>query len=232
MLTIRKANDRGHANHGWLDSYHTFSFAGYRDPNHMGFRSLRVINEDRVEPGQGFGTHGHESMEIISYVLDGTLAHKDSEGHEGVITPGEFQYMSAGSGIRHSEFNGSDEKPVHFLQIWIIPDAQGGTPRYAQVDIPVEEKQGAFTLVAARPGQGARFDIGQDAKLSVGRPSGEDALTYELEDGRHAWVQVTSGSVAVNGTTLEQGDAVAISEESVVTVSGPADSEVLLFDLA
>jgi redox-sensitive bicupin YhaK (pirin superfamily) len=231
MITIRKSNERGHANHGWLDSYHTFSFANYFDRRHMGFRSLRVINEDRVAPGSGFGAHGHDNMEIISYVLSGALAHKDSMGHEEMLRAGELQRISAGTGIVHCEYNASKTEPVHFLQIWLMPGAQQLTPSYEQVALPDEEKQGRFALVAAP--EGGAMKIHQDARVLIGRPEPGTALHYSLDRDRGAWVHLIRGEAAVNETDLSTGDAAAVTNESALTIQGKSpDAEVLLFDLA
>jgi redox-sensitive bicupin YhaK (pirin superfamily) len=231
MTTIRKSNERGHADHGWLNSYHSFSFADYFDRNHMGFRSLRVINEDRVRPGAGFGTHGHNNMEIISYVLSGALAHKDSMGHVETLRAGELQRMSAGTGITHSEYNGSGKEPVHFLQIWIHPEEAGLKPSYEQVKITDEEKLGKLVLVAAP--EGGAMEIHQDARVLLGQVETGKQLEYELEPKRAAWVHVVRGEASVNGKKLATGDAAAVTEEEKVAIQGEAaNSEVLVFDLA
>jgi redox-sensitive bicupin YhaK (pirin superfamily) len=231
MTTIRKSNERGHADHGWLNSYHTFSFAGYFDRKHMGFRSLRVINEDRVAPGAGFGAHGHDNMEIISYVLSGALAHKDSMGHVETLRPGELQRMSAGTGITHSEYNGSEKEPVHFLQIWLQPAQANVTPSYEQVLLREEEKAGKLVLVAA-PKDG-KMTINQDAKVWIGRPEPGKAIDYTLAPKRGAWVHVIKGDATVNGQPLATGDAAAITEEEKVSLTAQSpNTEVLLFDLA
>jgi redox-sensitive bicupin YhaK (pirin superfamily) len=234
MLTIRKSNERGHADHGWLDSHHTFSFANYHDPSYMGFRSLRVINEDRVAEGRGFGAHAHRDMEILSYVLDGKLAHKDSMGHTELLGPNEIQKMSAGSGVVHSEFNGSETEPVHFLQIWIEPKSRGTTPAYEQLKFEPAEKLDRFKLLAsAKPAAGA-VTINQDATVSVAEMTPGKKLAYELGSNRHAWLHVIRGEVNVNGKTLSTGDAVAAEgeRELALEAQGAENSEVLLFDLA
>ncbi len=232
MITIRKANDRGHADHGWLDSYHTFSFADYFDPQHMGFRSLRVINEDRVSPGKGFGTHPHRDMEIISYVLDGRLEHKDSMGTGSVIQPGDVQRMSAGSGVLHSEFNGSKTEPVHFLQIWIVPAERGIAPSYEQKTYGAAEKRGTLRVVASPDGRDGSVLVHADAVLRAGLFTKGESAELELTPGRHAWVHVARGSVRVNGKDLVAGDAAALSDEAKVRVEGVDAAEVLVFDLA
>ena len=234
MLTVRKSNERGHANHGWLDSHHTFSFANYYDPEHMGYRSLRVINEDRVAEGRGFGAHPHRDMEILSYVLKGKLAHKDNMGHIEVLGPNEIQKMSAGSGVVHSEFNGSESEPVHFMQIWIEPKSRGTTPNYEQLKFDAAEKLDRFKLLAsATPVEGAAT-INQDATVSVAELTPGKQLTYPLGGTRHAWLHVIDGNVTVNGKPLQSGDAVAAEKEQKLDVvaQGSANSEILLFDLA
>jgi quercetin 2,3-dioxygenase len=234
MLTVRKSNERGHADHGWLDSHHSFSFANYHDPAHMGYRSLRVINEDRVAEGRGFGAHAHRDMEILSYVLKGKLAHKDSMGHVEELGPNEIQKMSAGSGVVHSEFNGSETEPVHFLQIWIEPKSKGTTPAYEQIKFDAAEKLDRFKVLASsKPAEGVAT-INQDASVAVAELTPGKSLSYKLGDKRHAWLQVIHGEVKVNGTTLSSGDAVAADNESAleITAQGAANSEVLLFDLA
>ncbi len=232
MIHVRKSNERGHANHGWLDSHHTFSFADYHDPEAMGFRALRVINEDRVQPGQGFGTHGHRDMEILSYVLEGGLAHKDSTGGGGVIRPGDVQRMSAGSGVMHSEFNASRAEPVHFLQIWLVPDRRGITPGYEQKHFPPEQRQGQLRLIASPDAAEGSVKIHQDARLYGTLLGKGDSVTHTLAHGRHAWVQVARGRVRLGDVVLAAGDGAAISDERSLTLSGDEPSEVLLFDLA
>jgi redox-sensitive bicupin YhaK (pirin superfamily) len=231
MTTIRKAEERGHADHGWLNTYHTFSFAGYFDRKHMGFRTLRVINEDRVAPGAGFGAHGHENMEIISYVLSGALSHKDSMGHVETLRAGELQRMTAGTGIVHSEYNGSRSEPVHFLQIWIHPAEAGLEPGYEQMKLTGEDKRGKLALVAAP--EGGAMKIHQDARVLIGEVEAGQPLEYTLEPGRGAWVQVIRGEATVNGNRLNAGDAAAVTGEEKIAIQGEAaESEVLVFDLA
>jgi len=232
MMTIRKAADRGHANHGWLDSHHTFSFANYYDPKHMGFRALRVINDDRVDGGEGFGSHPHRDMEILSYVLEGALAHKDSTGTDGVIRPGDVQRMSAGSGVTHSEFNASKADTVHFLQIWLLPDKQGIKPSYEQKEFSDEEKRGKLRLVASPDARDGSLTIHTDARVYAGLFDRGETATLELAPKRHAWVHVARGSVKINGQPLSEGDGMAISDERAVAVEGVADAEVIAFDLA
>jgi redox-sensitive bicupin YhaK (pirin superfamily) len=232
MMTIRRASDRGHAEHGWLDSYHTFSFADYHDPKHMGFRSLRVINEDRVQAGQGFGTHGHRDMEIISYVLEGALAHKDSIGTGSVIKPGDVQRMSAGTGVRHSEFNASKTEGVHFLQIWIQPDKAGYAPSYEEKTFTPEEKRGRLRLVASPDGREGSVTIHQDASLLVGLFEQGEETSFELPAGRHAWIHVAKGIARVNGEVLHAGDAAAIDTAGTIAIGGQESAEVLVFSLA
>lgn len=234
MIRVRKSEERGHAIHGWLDSYHTFSFADYYDPKHMGFRSLRVINEDRVAPGRGFGAHGHRDMEILSYVLEGSLGHKDSMGHEQVLGPNEIQRMSAGTGVIHSEFNVSKTEPVHFLQIWIQPASTGTPSSYEQIRFQPEEKKGKLKLLAGPKGGNGVAKINQDAQVFVAELPNGDEVSYELGPQRHAWLHLIRGAATVNGTTLHTGDAAAISDEPRLTVTGAngEPSEILLFDLA
>ncbi len=232
MLEIRKAADRGTADLGWLRSRHTFSFADYYDQHHMGFGPLRVINEDRVAPGQGFGTHGHQDMEIISYVLEGALEHRDSIGTGSVIRPGDVQVMSAGTGIRHSEFNHSKTEPVHFLQIWIVPDRRGIAPRYDQKRFPDDEKRGRLRLIGSTNGEDGSVIIHQDVKLFASILSGDAEVEQPLPRGRQAWLQVARGSVEANGNRLDAGDGAAVHEESTLRLKTAADSaEILLFDL-
>lgn len=232
MTTIRKANQRGHANHGWLDTWHSFSFAGYYDPKHMGFGPLRVINEDRVSAGRGFGSHGHADMEILTYVLSGQLAHKDSMGNVETLYANDLQRISAGSGIVHSEFNGSEKEPVHFLQIWLEPEANGLKPTYEQLSLKEEDKRGKLVLVASPEG-GGPLKIHQDAKVLIGQVEAGQELTHELGAGRQAWVQVIRGAATVNGQPLETGDAAALKNEAAVKLAGTdSNTEVLVFDLA
>jgi quercetin 2,3-dioxygenase len=234
MITIRKSGDRAHFDHGWLDTRHTFSFASYQDEAHMGFRALRVINEDVVKPGEGFGRHGHRDMEILSYVLGGALAHKDSTGGGGVLRPGEVQRMSAGTGVMHSEFNGSGEEPVHFLQLWILPDRAGHAPSYEQQAYPEAERRNALRLVASPDGALGSTTIHQDARVYATLLDEGRAATLPLGKGRHAWVQVARGAVDVNGTPLRAGDGAALSDEAEVALTGkgPGAAEVLVFDLS
>ncbi len=232
MIALRKSQDRGHANHGWLDSHHTFSFAGYYDPKEMGFGTLRVINEDRVAPGMGFGTHPHKDMEIISYVLEGELAHKDSMGTGSVIRPGDVQKMSAGTGVSHSEFNPSPQKPVHFLQIWIEPNEHGVAPSYEQQNFSVEQKKGRLRLIASPDGAEGSVKIHQDARVYAAVLDGSDAVTYALPAGRSAYVHIARGAVQLNGTPLSTGDGAKISAEKELRLSGGEGAEVLLFDMA
>lgn len=233
MLNVRKAEDRGVSRISWLDSKHTFSFSDYYDPNHMGFRSLRVINDDKVAPAGGFGTHGHRDMEIITYVLDGALAHSDSLGTGSVIRPGDVQKMSAGTGIRHSEFNHSQTDPVHFLQIWIVPDRGGVAPGYQQLNFPREAKLGRLLLVASNEKRDDLIHIQQDAKMFVTvLESSDQRVTHTLASGRHAWIHVARGAANVNGQTLEAGDGAAVTDETTIEISAaPGGGEVLLFDL-
>lgn len=231
MIDIRHADERGSVNLGWLDSKHSFSFGHYVDPDHMGFGPLRVINEDRVQPGEGFPTHGHENMEIISYVLDGALEHKDSIGTGSVIRPGDVQRMSAGTGIRHSEYNPSTEHPAHFLQIWIVPDETGIEPGYEQKAFAPADRQGVLKLVAARNGRDGALTLHQDVDLYSSLLKDGDDVSLALRDGRRAWVQVARGSVQVNGEALEAGDGVALSNETALRVTAKSDTEVLIFDM-
>jgi redox-sensitive bicupin YhaK (pirin superfamily) len=232
MITLRPASARGHANHGWLDSFHSFSFADYYDPEHMGYSSLRVINEDRVKPGMGFGTHGHRDMEIVSYVLEGALEHKDNMGTGAVIVPGDIQRMSAGRGVMHSEFNASRERDVHFLQIWIQPAVRGIAPSYEQANVPVAAKRGKLALVAGPEGSGAAVTIHQDAKLYAALLDGAERVRHELAAGRRAYVHVARGSVHVNGTPMSAGDGARLDDESTITLDRGDAAEILLFDLA
>ena len=234
MIVIRRSEERGHAEKGWLNSYHTFSFADYRDPKQTGFCSLRVLNEDLVAPGKGFGAHGHRDMEIISYVVSGQLGHKDSMGHQEVLGPNEVQVMSAGSGVVHSEFNASETDPAHFLQIWIEPAKKGLPSSYQQVAFEAAEKAGRWKLLVAPERSAGVASIHQDASLAVTTLSPGEQLSYDLRPGRHAWVQVITGPISLNGHELESGDAAAISDLPQLTVKANSHSvsEVLLFDLA
>ncbi|WNG20055.1 pirin family protein [Cystobacter fuscus] len=230
MMIVRNSEARGHANHGWLDSHHTFSFGDYFDPSAMGFRSLRVINEDRVAARSGFGAHPHRDMEIITYVLDGQLEHRDSLGSVGVLRAGEMQRMTAGTGVRHSEMNNSDEE-VHFLQIWILPERKGLTPGYEQKEFPLAERQGKFRLVVSPEGQDGSLKVHQDLRLYSTVLGQGEKTEYTLAPGRHAWLQVARGAGTLNGVALEAGDGVAISEESRLELSATEPFEALLFDL-
>ena len=232
MMLIRHAAERGHANHGWLDSHHTFSFADYHDPRYMGFGPLRVINEDRVQPGKGFGTHGHRDMEIISYVLEGELAHQDSMGNGSVIRPGDVQRMSAGTGVQHSEFNHSKSELVHFLQIWIEPERAGLAPGYEQREFPAAEKRGRLRLVASRDGRDGSLTIHQDVDLYATVLGEGEAATLVLRPRRHAWVQIARGHARLNGEVLREGDGAAVSDERAVELVGAAgEAEALVFEL-
>jgi redox-sensitive bicupin YhaK (pirin superfamily) len=232
MITTRLSDDRGRANFGWLDSRHTFSFGDYYDAAHMGFGPLRVINEDRVKPGQGFGTHGHRDMEILSYVLEGALEHKDSIGTGSVIRPDDVQIMSAGTGIRHSEFNPSPDAPVHFLQIWIIPDREGIAPRYAQKTFAAAEKRGRLLLVGSSDGRDGSVVIHQDVELMASVLAPSETVSRQMRPGRKAWLQIVRGAVDVHGQRLAAGDGAAVDGESALEITGQAaDTELLLFDL-
>lgn len=232
MLQIRPAHQRGHFDHGWLDTNHTFSFADYYDPAQTGFRSLRVINEDRVAPGQGFGMHGHRDMEIVTIVLSGALEHRDSLGNGEVLRPGELQRMSAGTGIRHSEFNPSPAESVHLYQIWLLPGQKGLTPSYEQKAFPDDEKRNRLRLVASPDGRDGSLTIYQDAELYLASLAEGAGVTHSLRSGRGAWLQVLAGNVIVNDRPLAAGDGVAVSDEAALSVKAAPDAEVLLFDLA
>ena len=231
MITIRRHDDRGHAELGWLDSRHTFSFGSYHDPKYMGFRSLRVINEDRVAPGQGFGAHSHSDMEIVSYVLEGALQHRDSLGNGSVIRPGEVQRMTAGTGVTHSEFNASESALVHFLQIWIVPDRRGYEPSYEQRTIPDADKRAAFRLLAGSPGSGALVTVHQDVRLYSLSLERDQEVVYELRPDRHAWVQMARGAVTLDGQPLWRSDGAAVSEQPSLRLIGIESAELLVFDL-
>ncbi|NNE42127.1 MAG: pirin family protein [Marinicaulis sp.] len=232
MITIRKSVDRGHANHGWLDARHTFSFANYYHPDHMGYRSLRVMNEDRINPGAGFPTHGHRDMEIITYVLEGALQHKDSTGGGGVIAPGMVQYMAAGTGVEHSEFNASQTDPVHLYQIWIEPDGTGHAPAYAEREIG-DANEGVLALIASRDGREDSFKINQDADLYAARLKAGDGLSHRFAAGRAGWLQVAKGGVELpEGSIMQAGDGAKIEDVEALSLKALDDSEVLLFDLA
>jgi quercetin 2,3-dioxygenase len=230
--TIHDRNLRGYSKIGWLDSWHTFSFSGFQDPNRMGFRSLRVINDDRVIPGAGFGTHGHRDMEILTYVLEGELAHKDSLGTGSVIRPGDVQIMSAGTGIQHSEFNNSESEPVHFLQIWMLPDRQNITPRYDQLNFPLTEKQGKLRLVGSKDGRDGSVVINQDIDLYVSVLSTGDLVKFEVAQNRFAWIQVARGIATLNGESLREGDGVEINSPESLKLTTESNAEILLFDLS
>ena len=239
MITVRKSSDRGYADHGWLKSAHSFSFADYHDPRHMGFGNLRVINEDRIAPGSGFGTHGHRDMEIVSYVLDGELAHKDSMGTgsgaggaSGVIRPGDVQRMSAGNGVRHSEYNHAKDKITHFLQIWILPDKTGIPPEYEQKHFDASSKRGKLRLVASSDGRDGSLKMHADASISAGNFDGAESAQVALDPQRKAWVQVVRGEVVVNGQALGTGDAVGLEGETTLKIADGKEAEVLVFDLA
>jgi hypothetical protein len=231
MIHIRKAAERGHFDHGWLDTYHTFSFGDYHDPAHMGFRALRVINDDRVDPGQGFGMHGHRDMEIVTYVLEGALQHRDSMGNGSIIRAGEFQRMSAGTGVRHSEFNPSTDEVVHLYQIWLLPERKGLEPSYEELAADEEQKRGRFRLVASPEGAEGAMTIHQDVRLYLASLLSGQTVSHEIEPGRAAWVQVLRGSVRVLNSDLSEGDGVAVEDERAVAVQATAGCEVLLFDL-
>ncbi len=234
MLTIRRHDERGHANHGWLDTHHTFSFAHYYDPAHMGFSALRVINEDRVAPGAGFGTHPHRDMEIISYVLGGALEHRDSMGTGSVIRPGEIQYMSAGTGVRHSEFNGSDRDPLHFLQIWIMPSERGHSPRYDQRPLSREERLNRLTLAASPDGEDGSIEIRQDARLYTGILEAGRQVELDVMEGRGIWIQVACGRLRIGEHELRAGDGASTRDAGTLVLEGldhDDEAEVLVFDL-
>jgi redox-sensitive bicupin YhaK (pirin superfamily) len=232
MITIRKAEERGHIDHGWLDTYHTFSFDQYYDPSHMHFGSLRVINEDRVAPGHGFPTHSHRDMEIITYVLEGELAHKDSMGNGSIIKPGEVQRMTAGTGVAHSEANPSETEPVHLLQIWIMPNARGLTPGYEQKMFDDKLKQGKLCLIASQDGREGSVTIHQDADVYSSKLDSGQQVTHALKEKRKAWLQVARGAVTLNGIDLKQGDGAAIKDETKIEITGREPVKVLLFDMA
>lgn len=232
MIQVRKSADRGHANHGWLDTYHTFSFSSYQDRNHVHFRALRVMNEDRVEPGQGFGTHPHNDMEIVTYVLEGALEHKDSMGNGEVLRPGEFQRMTAGTGITHSEFNPSDTEPVHLYQIWLFPDQKGHTPSYEQKRFPDEQLHNRLRVVASPDAEEGSLAIHQDAKIFLSKLEAGTSLEQPLAASRHAWLQVLRGSVTLNGVPLSTSDGAAVSDERLLQIEATDAAEIMLFDLA
>ena len=230
MITIRKAEERGHFDHGWLDTYHTFSFADYYDPDFMGFRTLRVINDDRVEPGRGFGTHGHRDMEIVTFVIEGALAHRDSMGTGSIIHPGEVQRMSAGTGVMHSETNASLEEPVRLLQIWILPERRGITPGYEQKEFSEDERRGKLRLVASHDAREGSVKIHQDVAIYASLLDEGASVSHKFAENRYGWVQIARGNVEVNGYKMTEGDGAAITNESRVTISG-SGAELLLFDL-
>ncbi len=232
MITRRPGNERGHANYGWLDTYHSFSFAGYYDPKHTGFRALRVINEDRVQPGKGFGTHPHRDMEIITYVLEGALEHKDSMGNGSIIKPGDIQRMSAGTGITHSEYNPSKSERVHLLQIWILPQQEGLKPSYEQYAFKAEEKRGQLRLIASPDGRDGSVRVHQDVELYATVLAPGEQVTHRLKPHRYVWVQVPGGAAKLNGLSLQAGDGAAVSEEEILEIKANDSAELLLFDLA
>jgi len=232
MISVRRADERGHADHGWLDTRHTFSFADYHDPKYLGFRGLRVINEDRVQPGQGFPPHGHRDMEIVSYVLAGALEHKDSMGTGSVIRPGDVQRMSAGTGVRHSEYNHSKDEPVHFLQVWILPERQGLEPGYEQRHFSDADKRAGLRLIASREGTDGSVTIHADAKIYAAVVEQGQRLRHALAEHRHAWLQVARGAITLNDRPLVHGDGAAVSGEPALTIAGAERAEVLVFDLA
>lgn len=232
MIGLRKAAERGHFDHGWLDTYHTFSFGDYSDPAHMGFRSLRVINDDRVQPGQGFGMHGHRDMEIVTYVLDGALEHRDSMGNGSILRAGQLQRMTAGTGVRHSEFNPSDKEAVHLYQIWLLPERKGLKPSYEELALDEAQKRGRFCLLASPDGAEGSLTVHQDARLYLASLLPGQAEAHTIERGRAAWLQVLRGSVNLSGHDLSAGDGGAITDENTISVQAAVPSEVLLFDLA
>ncbi|PYN39211.1 MAG: quercetin 2,3-dioxygenase [Candidatus Rokuibacteriota bacterium] len=232
MISVRRADERGHADHGWLDTRHTFSFADYHDPKYVGFRGLRVINEDRVQPGQGFPPHGHRDMEIVSYVLAGALEHKDSMGTGSVIRPGDVQRMSAGTGVRHSEYNHSKDEPVHFLQVWILPERRGLEPGYEQRHFSDADKRAGLRLIASREGTDGSVTIHADAKIYAAVVEQGQRLRHALAEHRHAWLQVARGAITLNDRPLVHGDGAAVSGEPALTIAGAERAEVLVFDLA
>jgi redox-sensitive bicupin YhaK (pirin superfamily) len=232
MITIRPAHERGHADHGWLDTYHTFSFSSYRDPRHMHFRALRVMNEDVVAPGQGFGTHPHDNMEIVTYVLSGALEHRDSMGNGEVLRPGEFQRMSAGTGITHSEFNPSASEPVHLYQIWLFPAQKGIEPSYEQKRFDESERHNRLRLVASPDAADGSLTIHTDARVYLASLDAGQQVTQQLAPGRHAWLQVLRGAVTLNGQPLATSDGAAVSEETTLAIAATEEAEVMLFDLA
>jgi quercetin 2,3-dioxygenase len=231
MITVRRSHERGHANHGWLNTYHTFSFAGYHDPDHMGFRSLRVMNEDRVAPGQGFAEHPHHDMEIISYVLSGALEHRDSMGNGSVLHAGDFQRITAGTGVEHSEFNPSRSEAVHFYQIWLFPNQRGLDPSYEERSFSPAEKHNRLRLVASRDGREGSLTVHQDVDVFLGNLDGGASVSLPLRVGRHAWVQVMRGAVRLGDTMLAESDAAAVSEQPELSLTAVEPAEIMLFDL-
>jgi redox-sensitive bicupin YhaK (pirin superfamily) len=231
MLTLRKASERGHADHGWLDTWHTFSFADYYDPAHHNFRVLRVMNDDKVAAGQGFGTHPHRDMEIITYVLEGELAHKDSMGHQATLTPGEVQRITAGTGIQHSEFNPSATQPVHLYQIWIVPDAKGHTPSYAQKAFPKEGRTGRWQTIVSKDGRDGSITIHQDAVIQLAELANGQTIKHSFAPERYGWLQLLRGQATVNGIPMAAGDGLAISVEKEIDVTAQGSADVMFFDL-
>ena len=231
MIEIRRSDERGHADHGWLNTYHTFSFASYRNPQYMGFRALRVMNEDHIEPGRGFGTHPHKDMEIVTYVLEGALEHKDSMGNGEILRPGEFQRMSAGTGIMHSEFNPSQTEPVHLYQIWLLPERDGIEPSYEQKQFPDEERMNRLRLVASREADDGSLRIHQDARIYLSRLEEGMHVTHMLAPARHAWLQVLRGSASLNDNALDTSDGAAVSGERQLNILATQATEIMLFDL-
>lgn len=232
MLKLRRADERGHADHGWLNTFHTFSFGSYYDPDNMGFRSLRVMNEDRVAPGQGFGTHAHQDMEIVSYVLAGSLEHKDSMGNGETLRPGEFQRITAGTGITHSEYNPSGKDEVHFYQIWLIPERKGLKPEYEQKSFPSDQRNNHWQLVASPTAEANSLKIHQDVKIFLCNLDHDNQIDHRFDSGRHGWLQVLRGSVTVDGESLAASDGVAISDHSTISIHANEPSELMLFDLS
>lgn len=232
MYAVRRSSERGHANHGWLDTYHTFSFSTYQDPAHMRFRSLRVMNEDRIAPGQGFGTHPHHDMEIVTYVLSGALAHRDSMGNEELLRTGEFQRMTAGTGLTHSEYNPSSDEPVHLYQIWLFPERKGLEPSYEQKAFPPEERRNRLQTVASHDGRDGSLRIRQDARIFLADLDAGKSVSVSLEQGRHAWIQVLRGEIGIGGETLRTGDGVAVSDERDLVIEAFTAAELMIFDLA
>ena len=232
MMTLRPSHERGHVDHGWLNAYHTFSFSSYQDPKHVHFRALRVMNEDRVAPGQGFGTHPHNDMEIVTYVLSGALEHRDSMGNGEVLRPGEFQRMSAGTGITHSEFNPSETEPVHLYQIWLFPERKGIKPSYEQKAFPVEGRKNRLQLVASPDAEEGSLLIHQDARIFLANVEAGEQVPVSLAHGRHAWLQVLRGEVRLNNHEMRAGDGASVSEETDLTIEGGDAAEVMLFDLS